>query len=190
MPTSCAAAPSCFATAGIPGCRQSRLSLRERTPFRGAKDDAGFPSTHAEPKHSLSAEIFSACRSIAAVALLVLSLWAGSASFSLAETYRVGPDAKLSSLSQVPWSRLLPGDLVEIQWRPEPYRSKISLSQRGTAEKPIVIRGIPGPAGELGLESTPQDAASWLKRPDPQNVLVVTYDDQGAITRLDTDPRC
>jgi hypothetical protein len=54
----------------------------------------------------------------------------------------------------------------------------------------VVNTCVPGPAGELGLESTPQDAASWLKRPDPQNVLVVTYDDQGAITRLDTDPRC
>ncbi len=54
----------------------------------------------------------------------------------------------------------------------------------------VVNTCVPGPDGQLGLESTPQSASSWLKKPDSQTVLVVTYDDAGAITRLDTDPRC
>ncbi|MGN6301862.1 MAG: hypothetical protein ACTHN8_12315 [Angustibacter sp.] len=54
----------------------------------------------------------------------------------------------------------------------------------------VVNRCVPGSGGELGLESTPQSAASWLKHPDSRDVLVVTYDDQGRVTRLDTDPRC
>lgn len=83
--------------------------------------------------------------------LIAAILLGGLCAPASAESYRVGPEESLRSLSQVPWSRLLPGDTVEILYRPEPYRSKVSLSQRGTQEKPIVIRGIPGPAGELPI---------------------------------------
>lgn len=54
----------------------------------------------------------------------------------------------------------------------------------------VVNRCVAGSDGELGLESTPQSASTWLKNPDSREVLVVTYDDQGRVTRLDTDPRC
>jgi hypothetical protein len=54
----------------------------------------------------------------------------------------------------------------------------------------VVNRCVPGPDGQLGLESAPQGAADWLAQPDTKTVLVVTYDEAGAITRLDTDPRC
>ncbi|MGN6611619.1 MAG: hypothetical protein ACTHLJ_07565 [Angustibacter sp.] len=54
----------------------------------------------------------------------------------------------------------------------------------------VVNRCVPGTGGELGLESTPQSATTWLKNADSRDVLVVTYDDQGRVTRLDTDPRC
>ena len=42
----------------------------------------------------------------------------------------------------------------------------------------------------LGLRSTPQDAADWLKHADGKAVLLLTYDDAGRIVRMDTDPRC
>jgi hypothetical protein len=42
----------------------------------------------------------------------------------------------------------------------------------------------------LGLRSTPQDAADWLKQADGKAVLLLTYDDAGRIVRMDTDPRC
>lgn len=54
----------------------------------------------------------------------------------------------------------------------------------------VVNRCVPGTGGELGLESTPQSATTWLKSADSREVLVVTYDEQGRVTRLDTDPRC
>lgn len=54
----------------------------------------------------------------------------------------------------------------------------------------VVNRCVPGSGGELGLESTPESATAWLKKPDSRDVLVVTYDDEGRVTRLDTDPRC
>ena len=43
----------------------------------------------------------------------------------------------------------MPGDLVEIHWRSEPYREKFVLGRSGTEQAPIVIRGIAGPDGAL-----------------------------------------
>ncbi len=40
----------------------------------------------------------------------------------------VGPSQKYSSLSDVPWDSLGPGDTVRIFYRPEPYREKIIIS--------------------------------------------------------------
>jgi hypothetical protein len=40
------------------------------------------------------------------------------------------------------------------------------------------------------MTSKPLSATSWLAKPDPAAVLLVTYDETGTITRLDTDPRC
>ncbi len=73
----------------------------------------------------------------------------GAASAVRAEEYHVGPDHPIKRLEMAPFSRLEPGDLVAIHWRPEPYHAKWVLTCRGTKEKPIVIRGIPGPNGEL-----------------------------------------
>lgn len=49
---------------------------------------------------------------------------------------------------------------------------------------------VPANEGPDGLISTPRLAADWLKHPSTSALLLVTYDDQGRITRLDTDPRC
>jgi hypothetical protein len=66
-----------------------------------------------------------------------------------AREYRVGPEQELSRPEQVPWEALQPGDVVTIQWRAEPYHAKWVLGVRGTKEKPITVRGEPGPKGEL-----------------------------------------
>ena len=63
-------------------------------------------------------------------------------------TYRVGPSQKLSSLGEVPWESLQPGDQVEIYWRPQPYREKFVICRSGTAEAPIIVRGVSGAGGE------------------------------------------
>lgn len=54
----------------------------------------------------------------------------------------------------------------------------------------VVNTCVADAAGQLGLESAPQSAQSWLAKPDPKNVMIVRYDTAGAITRMDTDPRC
>lgn len=66
-----------------------------------------------------------------------------------AAVYEVGPGQKLAALAGVPWEKLAPGDVVTIHGRAEPYREKFVLCVRGTAEKPIVVRGVPGPNGDL-----------------------------------------
>jgi hypothetical protein len=87
-------------------------------------------------------------RHFAQLLCLTSLLAADSAS---AETYRVGPGERRTSMSQVPWDRLMPGDVVEIVGRPEPYRSKVVICRRGTEAAPIVIRGVPGPDGRLPI---------------------------------------
>ena len=66
-----------------------------------------------------------------------------------AATYRVGPGQPLAAIGDVPWESLAPGDLVLIHHRAQPYREKWVLARQGTAQAPIVVRGVPGPAGEL-----------------------------------------
>ncbi|MEB2343912.1 MAG: hypothetical protein OZ948_04145 [Deltaproteobacteria bacterium] len=53
----------------------------------------------------------------------------------------------------MPWDLLEPGDLVRIHWRAEPYREKWVIGRSGTAEAPIVVRGVPGPNGERPVVS-------------------------------------
>ncbi|MBX3441783.1 MAG: right-handed parallel beta-helix repeat-containing protein [Planctomyces sp.] len=69
----------------------------------------------------------------------------------LAREYAVGPDQEFLRLEQTPFERLAAGDVVSIHWRPEPYRAKWVVAARGTAEQPIVIRGVPGPEGQLPI---------------------------------------
>ncbi|HOX51808.1 MAG TPA: right-handed parallel beta-helix repeat-containing protein [Fibrobacteria bacterium] len=70
--------------------------------------------------------------------LLVLGSWAA--------TYHVGPGQALANIADAPLSTLAPGDSVLIHARAEPYREKFVLSVEGTAERPVVVRGVPDPS--------------------------------------------
>ncbi|MFV2072077.1 MAG: polysaccharide-degrading enzyme, partial [Thermoanaerobaculales bacterium] len=64
--------------------------------------------------------------------------------------YEVGTGVgMLASIGEVPWEDLAPGDRVFIHWRDTPYKEKWVLCRRGTAAEPIVVSGVPGPAGQL-----------------------------------------
>lgn len=56
--------------------------------------------------------------------------------------YDVGPGQEYANPSEVPWESLQPGTLVNIHYRPEPYAHKWVIATAGTAEKPVVVRGI------------------------------------------------
>ncbi|MFN7920353.1 MAG: hypothetical protein U0Q16_09665 [Bryobacteraceae bacterium] len=68
-----------------------------------------------------------------------------------AAVYEVGPGKSLSSLGQVPWTTLQPGDTVKIYWRSTPYQEKFVIARSGTAAAPIVIQGIPDSSGALPI---------------------------------------
>jgi hypothetical protein len=68
-----------------------------------------------------------------------------------AAVYEVKPSTPLDTIAEVPWATLEPGDLVLIHWRPENYNEKWVIGRSGTAVAPIVVRGVPGPNGELPI---------------------------------------
>jgi hypothetical protein len=76
----------------------------------------------------------------------VYAAFAGITTARAATTYEVGTDAGyLSKLSDVPWSGLQPGDIVNIHFKPGGYHEIIQVSAAGTAAQPILIRGVPDP---------------------------------------------
>ena len=66
-----------------------------------------------------------------------------------AAIYEVKPNTSLDTIAEVPWATLQPGDLVLIHWRATSYNEKWVIGRSGTAVAPIVVRGVPGPNGEL-----------------------------------------
>ena len=68
-----------------------------------------------------------------------------------ATVYDVGPGQVHTELGTVPWTTLTAGDIVQIHWRSTPYAAKIFLRAQGTAENPVIIRGIPNASGDLPI---------------------------------------
>src|SRR5688572_12532213 len=88
-------------------------------------------------------------RHAASRAVLSVLLVAVAAVQGFAAVFEVGPGKPLATPSAVPWESLQPGDTVLIHWRTDPYRDKWVVARVGTAAAPIVIRGVPGPGGQL-----------------------------------------
>jgi hypothetical protein len=88
-----------------------------------------------------------------AIAAAVFPLLLLATAAAWAETYEVGPGKTHEKIGQAPWATLKPGDIVLIHWRPEPYREKWVICRQGTKSDPIVVRGVPGPDGQLPLVS-------------------------------------
>ena len=87
------------------------------------------------------------------LAALVLGFAATPAA---ATNYDVGPGLALAAIGDVPWQSLQPGDLVRIHYRPEPYREKWVIGRSGSAQAPIIVRGVLGPNGERPVISGDQ----------------------------------
>lgn len=94
--------------------------------------------------------IISLTLSLVLILMLCMSnVTTGAASAAEFKVYEVGEDKEFTSLFDVPWGELMPGDIVKIYWREEPYREKICISRAGTEDAPITISGVPGPEGQL-----------------------------------------
>ena len=87
------------------------------------------------------------------VALIVVAVAVTTLGITLpaeATDYRVGSEpGMLAKIGDVPWESLVAGDRVLIHWRDTPYKEKWVLCRSGTLESPIVVAGVPGPAGQL-----------------------------------------
>src|SRR5262245_17810388 len=90
-------------------------------------------------------------RHAASRAVLAVLLVIAASTQGFAAVYEVGPGKPLATPSAVPWESLQPGDTVLIHWRTDPYRDKWVVTRAGTAAAPIVVRGVPGPGGELPI---------------------------------------
>lgn len=84
------------------------------------------------------------------------------------KTYEIGPGRPLTRLADLDWSRLGPGDTVNIHVTPGGYHELIQISSRGTPASWITINGVPDPVtGELpvidGRDATlaPQFRNHW-----------------------------
>ena len=94
--------------------------------------------------------------------ILALALCTGA----MAATYEIGPGRALQSIGAAPWTTLQPGDIVLIHWRPEPYKEKWVIARTGTMNAPLIIRGVPGPQGQLPVIDgagavTPRNLDFW-----------------------------
>lgn len=101
--------------------------------------------------------------------------------------YNVQPDTAMTTIAQVPWATLQPGDIVRIHWRPAPYREKWVICRQGTSELPITVTGVPGPNGELPVidgvgATTPANLNFWSEQ---RGVIKIG----GANVPADTMPR-
>lgn len=103
-----------------------------------------------------------------------------------AATYHVGPGHDHATPSEVPWESLNAGDTVRIHWRNAPYLDKWVICRQGTLAQPIIVQGVPGPAGELpvidGNGATTRRALNYWS--GPRGVIKIG----GANVPSDTTP--
>lgn len=72
--------------------------------------------------------------------------------FSIKATnYEVGPQKPYEAIGGVPWNTLDPGDSVLIYHKDTPYKEKWVICNKGDANNPIVISGVPNNQGELPI---------------------------------------
>jgi len=61
--------------------------------------------------------------------------------------YDVCPTCSHTELTTIPWNTLKAGSVVNIFYRPDPYRTKIALRVSGTEKAPIIVNGVTDTAG-------------------------------------------
>ena len=61
-------------------------------------------------------------------------------------TYDVGPGKTYAELSDLAWTAMQAGDVVNVFYRATPYAAKIGLRVRGTAAAPFYLHGVSDPA--------------------------------------------
>jgi fibronectin type 3 domain-containing protein len=81
--------------------------------------------------------------SLAGAAVDVATASAGTAS---PRTYDIGPGLTYTNIADLDWTRLGPGDTVNIHYKPGGYHELFQISTRGTAAAWITVNGVPDPS--------------------------------------------
>lgn len=97
------------------------------------------------------------------------------------QVYDIGPGCVYESIAALDWSKLGPGDTVNIHYKPDGYHELFMISTRGTAQAWITVNGVPDPAtGALpvidGLQAVlnPQFKSSYTPLHGSGAILVGT----------------
>ena len=96
--------------------------------------------------------------------------------------YEVGPGLAYTNLSSVPWTNLMPNDVVNIHYKPGGYHEIILLSNSGATNAPVTLHGVPDPAtGALpvidGSNAVAEASIPWRSPVfDGFGVIVVSRD--------------
>ena len=113
-------------------------------------------------------------RFLLATLILILTLVSGFAqahatTIATGTTYEVGPGKPYANIGDVPWESLGPGDTVLIYYRDQPYKEKWVIAVQATEQEPLVVRGVPGPNGELpvidGRDATTRTQLDYWNEP-------------------------
>ncbi|WP_161784226.1 right-handed parallel beta-helix repeat-containing protein [Aquabacterium sp. NJ1] len=102
-------------------------------------------------------------------------------------TYDVGPGQALTELTDVPWLALQAGDVVNIHYRPAPYRTKFGLRAQGTADAPVIINGVtsntcarPVISGEQAVTARDARMADFNRSPEGAGLILIHRPPEGA----------
>lgn len=95
-------------------------------------------------------------------------------------TINVGPGKEYTELTDVPFLSLVAGDVVNIYYRTEPYRTKFGLVGVGTKDRPIVINGVtdgncnrPIISGENAVTATDARNANYASGVQTLGLIVI-----------------
>jgi len=81
--------------------------------------------------------------------------------------YKIGPSSDLKIPQLLNWDNIGPGDIVEFEWRPEPYDAIIGVQRSGKPGQPIVVRGVANQYGQkpvldgMRARKPPNAQATW-----------------------------
>jgi hypothetical protein len=96
----------------------------------------------------------------------IILLILGLLNIAYATDYHVGPNQKLITIAEVPWTPIVAEDHVYIHWRKSTYKEKWVINSHDTAANRIEIIGISGPNGKQPIidgdgATTPPDLDFW-----------------------------